>query len=372
MTTTVDFDAITRRAINYSRPTREEVVMPEPANPDDLDLASWLPVDLAEVIASGYTSPTPGLLRFRESTVGLIYAGLVNGIHGDSGTGKSWVAMAAAAQEIMAGRHVCYLDFEANAGEVVARLVALGCTTDQLVGHLDYVRPDVSAGYGTVTEIIERIEDTETVLVVIDSLGEAFGVWGVNEDRDDEVGPWIRNFARRIADAGPAVLMIDHSTKARERPLFASGSKRKRAAVTGSSFLVEATVSPTRDTPGRLTLTCAKDRHGTYAQGERVASIEVTPYPDGGVTVNVWPIETTTAGVDNTTKLIARALVKWLDELGRPASKAEMEASGAVKASRNAMRAGLDYAEAEGAVTVAKGARHAHLYTWQHNIEIAP
>jgi hypothetical protein len=69
------------------------------------------------------------------------------------------------------------------------------------------------------------------------------------------------------------VLLIDHSTKSKDNPLFPSGSKRKRAAITGASYYLTAVTPLTREAGGRLKLVCAKDRLGNYKRGEEVASI---------------------------------------------------------------------------------------------------
>ena len=74
-------------------------------------------------------------------------------------------------------------------------------------------------------------------LAVVDSLGEAFGLEGIDENHDVEVAPWLRRVARRLADAGLSVLLLDHSTKSADNPRRPSGSKRKRAAITGASYL---------------------------------------------------------------------------------------------------------------------------------------
>ena len=229
---------------------------------------------------------SPEVFR-RDDGSHLFYRGRVNSVHGDSGDGKSMVVTLAAVQELGAGHRVIWIDFEDNETVIVERLRLLGATDDTIADRFHYHRPTAPFDAVAVAEIERDCDDV--TLLVIDSLGEAFGLEGIDEDRDVQVGPWLRRVARTLADVGPAVVIIDHSTKAKDNPLFPSGSKRKRAAVTGASYLVTAAVPLTREHGGRLALTVAKDRHGNYKRGERVATFDLAFYPDGGASVKLWP-----------------------------------------------------------------------------------
>jgi hypothetical protein len=113
---------------------------------------------------------------------------------------------------------------------------------------------------------------------VLDSLGEAFSLDGINENIDAEVAPWLRRVIRRIVGTGATVIVIDHTINNAEgdNALRPSGSKRKRAAITGSLYRVDATIPLNKGEGGELKLTCAKDRHGNYRRGETVATIVVS------------------------------------------------------------------------------------------------
>src|SRR5690606_34602190 len=141
-----------------------------------------------------------------------------------------------------------------------------------------YLSPGVEADEHAVGMVVDLVESVGASLVVIDSVGEAFGLEGLNENNDNEVAPWLRRVARRLADTGAAVGLVDHSTKSSENPLFPSGSKRKRAAITGAQYLVEATRPLTKEHGGQLRLTCGKDRHGNYRRGEAAAVLDFTVY----------------------------------------------------------------------------------------------
>jgi hypothetical protein len=255
---------------------------------------TWSPVDLAAVLAGDLAAPTPTVLEVDTTPRRhLFYARAVNGIHGDSGIGKSWVATVAMAQELAKGNRVMLIDYEDTPQTLCARLLSLLVPTDRITTLVDYRRPHDYATDEAVTELVAAITGDNITLVVVDSLGEAFGLQGIDENADKEVAPFIRNVIRPLADAGAAVVVIDHSTKAKDNPLHPSGSKRKRAAFTGASYLVSSERPPVKaegadPVEGRLTLTCAKDRHGTYRQGSKVANVVLTSFPDGAVTAHLY------------------------------------------------------------------------------------
>jgi hypothetical protein len=247
-------------------------------------------IDLAAVLAGDLKQPEPTMLfRYGDGIrSALLYAGMVNGVHGDSGTGKSWISIAAIAERFHAAENVILLDLEDTPESVLSRLRMVGITADQIVRHLDYRRPTEPFGPFEMAELLTTIETDNVSLIVIDSLGEAFGTEGINEDKDAEVGPWLRSVARPLADAGPAVLLIDHSTKSKDgQQLHPSGSKRKRAAIGGASYLIEAVTPFVKGGDGRLRVICAKDRHGTYRRGENVSWLDMNTAPDDTVTLEL-------------------------------------------------------------------------------------
>lgn len=249
------------------------------ARPQQLQLpgleSSWLPIDLGPVMAEGYEQPRPTvLMRSDASGYGcLFYEGAINGIHGDSGTGKGWVALSAIKTLIVNGDNAVLVDLEDTPGSIISRLRLLGVRDSTIEEHLVYIRPTAPPMLSDIAALVELIIARHIRLVVIDSLGEAFGLDGVNEDKDVEVAPWYRRNLRPLADAGAAIIVIDHATKAADNPLHPSGSKRKRAAITGASYLVSAVVPLVKMEGGVLDLICAKDRHGNYRRGEVVSRL---------------------------------------------------------------------------------------------------
>ena len=109
-------------------------------------------------------------------------------------------------------------------------------------------------------------------------------VGGINEDKDNEVGPWFRQTLRLIHDLDPSLTIwpIDHTTRSRDNPLFPSGSKRKRSAPTGRAFLLNVRSPFAIGQSGTSNSIVAKDRGGIFKRGAIAAEIKLdattTPY----------------------------------------------------------------------------------------------
>jgi hypothetical protein len=239
-----------------------------------------------------------------------------------------------------------------------------GLDPDAFDRQLHYYGPREPFDELAVAEIKRDVAEHDVTLIVIDSLGEAFGLEGVDEDKDKDVAPWMRRIARPLADAGPAVLNIDHATKAADNPLHPSGSKRKRAAITGQSYLAEAPQPLTRENGGRVTLKCAKDRHGHYRRGTLVASIELNIYPDGTIVHVHAPAERQRDADAPSAKLdlMERKAVEAVTREGEPLSQNRLEELMNVKASAKAKRAGMEQAVARGTLRQKPGPRRSVLY----------
>lgn len=242
--------------------------------------ASWRPIDLREtveaVLGGRVERPRP-TIGIRSDGQGLFYAGRVNGLAGSSGSGKTWTAIAVAAQLLAEGRRVLFIDLEDDRIGIATRLLEVGAPVEA-IGYptFVYLNPDegltVPAG-----EHLRAVLDLEPELVVIDSAGESMAADGVNPNDDAEVSRWFRRVPRAIARTGPAVVILDHVTKAGEDALYASGSQRKRAAITGAQYMQTDGRPFSRESAGYARLTCAKDRSGTYARGEVVALVRFDP-----------------------------------------------------------------------------------------------
>jgi 5S rRNA maturation endonuclease (ribonuclease M5) len=350
---------------------RGEDSPPDAADDEETNIPeSFVPVDLAEVVNGNYVQPTPTMLIRHGDGIesALIYPGLVNGIHGDSGIGKSWTAVLLIKERIEAGETVMLLDLEDTPVSIVSRLRLIGLGPEQIPAQLIYIRPTDPFTPAVMQYLTRMISDREVTAVVIDSLGEAFGTEGINEDRDNEVGPWLRAVARVLADAGPAVVLVDHSTKSSDRQLHASGSKRKKAAFGGASYLIEVVTGFAKGKDGRLRIVCAKDRHGNYRPWEHVAWLDMTTHLDGAVTLElIAPATEDDEGGKLDAKDVALVhVLRILDDLTEPVSLRRLRAlvrESNVKVSNalldDAIEVGLHY----GKIAEDAGPRSARLFS---------
>lgn len=229
--------------------------------------------------------------------------------------------------------------------------------------------PKDPSGSEAIEVLLEQVDDGVT-LVVVDSIGEAFGLDGVNENNDNEVAPWIRRVLRPIAQAGPAVLSIDHSTNANDDPLRPSGSKRKRAAATGHHCAVELVEAFTKDKAGSVRLRCGKDRHGNYAHGQLVANITVVPN-DGNMAFEITAPAVVDNEPDKVLELAASKAVWAVHALhDGPVSQNQVitKMRERMKAGSETLRAGIEYATDRGYLIETKGERNARLFATAENI----
>lgn len=332
-----------------------------PGEPISIVAESWQPIDLADVMSGGYVQPIPTVLH-RDDRQALFYAAAINGLHGQSGEGKGWIACQAIVEQLARGRTVVLIDLEDNEASIVARLKILGATDAQLVDQLVYLRPADPFTPTAVEHLRRIVTERQPSLVIIDSLGEAFGLDGIDENADSEVGPWLRRVARPIAELGPAVVLVDHSTKANDNPLFPSGSKRKRAAIGGASYLVTATSPFVKGTGGRLKLTCAKDRHGNYARSEHVADFVMTVDP-AGTHARLYAPHRPDGQADLPVELAAKEAVRVVTEHDEPLTLNALVGLMQFRARRDTLTGGIDLAVSRGQIDETKGPRNSRLFT---------
>lgn len=207
---------------------------------------------------------------------GLLYTTELNWIHGDSGSGKTWVLLYAAAQLLQTATPILWIHYEdPTPNTIISRLRTLGTNRQDVIDGFHYWDPQgepLDTG-----RILTYCHNNGIEFVALDSIGEALNAQGLDEDKDPQVGPWLTNGPRAIVNEGIGFCGVDHGTKAGERPLHPSGSKRKRAAITGAGLLIESVLAPTQTTAGELRIVCAKDRQGNHAQGAEIGRLHLTP-----------------------------------------------------------------------------------------------
>lgn len=233
--------------------------------------STWLPVDLAPYLDGTHVAPEAGVVH-RSDGIGMLYPGRVHWAHGESESGKSFVAQIAAVEVMAAGGSVVYLDHESDPMEVIGRFRALGVDDATLGKLLAYIRPESSARSEINWEAFTALLSSRPTLIVIDGVTDALGLDHVSSMDTDEVAAWVRVMPRRLAaKTGAAVICIDHVTKDPDsRGRYMIGAQAKMNGIDGTAYLVEPIQPLGKGLVGELELRIAKDRPGSLrAHGGR-------------------------------------------------------------------------------------------------------
>lgn len=333
------------------------------SEPDEED---WEPVDLLELagqIRRGELDPVlPAILQV-EGALPLFYPGRINGLFGESGTLKTFVALAAIHHCATQGQRSLLIDYEDNPAGITERLIQLGFA-DYEIALVDYRNPSTGIGYG-LEYLTEHVDGGDYHLIVIDSTGEAQAAGAVKGNADEENALWFALLKRvsRLLQ-GPAVLVLDHIPKDPDAPTgYAIGSQRKRAAITGASYRIDAIREPARGRDGKLKLTVAKDKPGNRAKGTIAAEIDVQTGPDGALTLHIHQSDMQTArdaGQKWRPTIYMERISTWLQF--HPGSSQRAIRDG-VEGKVNVLVDALEVLVEEGWVRVDAGPRGAQLHT---------
>lgn len=253
---------------NSTGTPREQV---DDENEDKIEIeeerSTWWPRDLERYLCDDESEieeePGPVLLR-RDDGQALFYAGKINGLIGESESGKSWVAMTAAAQTIAEGGHVLYVDFEDSDRGVVSRLRALGASKAALREHLIYVGPQESLASVLARKDFGEVKDLRSwSLIVVDGFNVAMTLLGLDLNSNDDATKFYARLLRPLAATGAAVCYVDHVPKHEDnRGKGGIGAQQKRALTDGTALRVAVNEPFGRGQVGKLRLSVDKDRPG--------------------------------------------------------------------------------------------------------------
>lgn len=229
------------------------------------DIAAIIDGGLEAIEADGGPGLIDGSKRF--------YRGAVNVLFGDPETAKTLVALASGAQILQSGGILAFIDTDHNGPELVVRFLGntLGLPREVLVERLRYAQPEEAEELlGAVNALVGQAEqlggmEGPEVFVVLDSVGENLGLFGVSPNDDQGFIDMNRRTAARLARASCTVVTIDHLAKNTEsRKYGATGSTAKKRAADGAVYRVQLVkgreFSPT--TGGANNLLLEKDRRG--------------------------------------------------------------------------------------------------------------
>jgi len=240
--------------------------------------------DFKPILESGFKRETPSVCEAMPGRF-LLYSGRLNEFHGESGIGKTNISLSIAARIMDAGGVVLFLDPEDNENGIAQRFVALGGNPDHLLTRFKYVQNPEPCDYPGLIQWAKR---EKPKAVFLDGMAEALIADGYNEDKAEDVLPFLRLRVRPFADAGAAVVIADHVTKNKEsRGRNPRGSSGKLGRYDGCAYVVELIKAYSPTTAGAVRLLIAKDRNGGVGHvGERIAELHFTPDEDGKTLVH--------------------------------------------------------------------------------------
>lgn len=207
-------------------------------------------------------SPVPDPATFHvEGTGYLVTPNTVTILYGNRASGKTWVAATWARQEVTAGNHVMWLDFERQASLMKTKLVALGMKEHQAREMFHYS----GGGLPPVDYLSEMIQQylfgCQRVLVVIDSFRDLLGavVPAGDSNSGESVSKVYSEYLNFLHEAGATICLIDHAPKSNTDSTF--GSERKESAA-DNVFKVEMKEKFVLNHSGYSMISCTKDRYG--------------------------------------------------------------------------------------------------------------
>lgn len=311
---------------------------------DDIERTSWWPKDLAQVMAGQDPEPEPEFLQ-RLDGRSLLYRGKVNGLIGESESGKTWVALLAVLQTLRARQRVLYLDFEDTAPGIVTRLRDMGASDGDL-GYLAYIGPDEDLGANAKRDLRQAVDDAPPDLIVIDGFNAAMTLLGLELTDNTDATKFAQLLLKPLAATGACVVYVDHVPKNKDqRGKGGIGAQAKRAMTTGCAVSVDVVEPFGRGMTGRLRLTVDKDRPGHV----RAASVDakgagtavLISQADGNVQVeiesSITPEEVANAAAEVLRNKIMRAVS------GFPNGCSRRDIANDIGATQDTIRPHVDY-----------------------------
>jgi len=355
---------------SHDLPLAEFITSPTDDDSPERERTSWWPRDLTGVIQGHETEPDPTHLT-RGDGPAMFYSGRVNGLIGESESGKTWVALHATSQELAQGKPVIYLDFEDSAPGIVTRLRKMGCDNNQLA-HLTYISPDESLNLPAKQDLGEALAQAHASLVIVDGFNAAMTLMGLDINSNNDATQFAQVLLKPIAATGACVIYVDHVPKSREaRGKGGIGAQAKRAMTTGCALTVTVTEPFGEGQAGRLHLTVDKDRPGkvrarSYA-AKHAGDVVITPQGQQ-IHINIQPSDKGQA-VDPSETQARRELIAVVKE-NPGASQSQLEKL--VKGGSKLLRGRLDYLVHLGKLQVVNGPRSSKLYYFIEELESLP
>ena len=305
----------------------------------------------------------------------MFYSNAVNMLHGPDGCGKTMMMSDVALQVMARDETVFWLNYEETDAYPLLKLlrsrIDVSITPD-LRSKLHVLSANGRSLVKMMPALLDFISDWQPKLIVIDSLGEALACDDVDENRDMEIARWLQQSVRRLAAAGPGVVLIDHATKANDNSMWSAGSKRKRAAITGMAYTIEVPEEQgwSRHRGGYAELRVTKDRFGKYHRGQLAWKFSVQPHPTDEAAYACTFAEYTTEAMQERRTAQQRSFLEMLEVVlvaspgaGKTYMRDGVHQEG-WKGTNDQFADRLDEAMRLGKIRMEKGARNRHHYYW--------
>lgn len=229
------------------------------AQGDERRRTSWWARPLAVRADADADEAEPTIL-VRDDGRALLYPGKINGLIGESESGKSWLALHAAHQHAAGGGHVLILDFEDTPATTRRRLVALGCTPEAL-SRIDYANPDQALDALAAGDLTDSLDGP--TLILLDGVNAAMTLLGLDLNSNTDATLFHTRLLKPLTARGAGVLTVDHVPKnAEQRGKGGIGAQAKRAMMSGCAIRVEVSEPFGKGKDGKVKLYVDKDRPG--------------------------------------------------------------------------------------------------------------
>jgi hypothetical protein len=326
---------------------------------------SWWMASGGRAAAEVVTAPAPTHL-IREDGEALCYSGKVNGLIGESESGKTWVALLAIAQALKAGERVGMLDFEDSVSGIVGRLRTLGVDDEALDERFNYASPDESLGLAQSRDLSESLLHNFT-LIVVDGVNAAMTQLDYDLNSNTDATLFATKLLRPLAKTGACVITVDHVPKnADARGKGGIGAQAKRAMMDGCALAVEVVRPFGVGQDGVLRLKVDKDRpgrvRGISQAGERAGDARLT---SDGELVDIVIVAPDLRSLDERGPFRPTGLMekvsRYLETVTGTVTTTGIVSG--VSSKKEYVRAALSILATEGYVTFTTGARGSHDYT---------
>lgn len=346
---------------------------PAPDQQQDKDRTSWWPRSLTALLAGEDDEPPPDILR-RSDGAALFYRGKVNGIIGESESGKTWLAVLAVVQILALGGTATYLDFEDTARGIISRLHAAGAHD---LTRFNYIGPEETLHAAASDDLRESLDATHPDLIVLDGFNAAMTLLGLDLGDNGDATKFSQILLRPLSATGSAVVYVDHVPKNKDnRGKGGIGAQAKRAMTTGCAIAVDVLTPFGRGMTGKLGLTVDKDRPGHVraeaANARHVGTAVLTSDKAAGtvhVVIEAPNTATQSERSDAAQMMVMERVSDWLCTQLEPVSQNKIETAVGGKATD--VREAVNRLAAAGHVIISAGSNNRKLALLTHRFTVA-